>query len=623
MNIIIPIGGQGKRFSDFDYNLPKPLIKSLGKSIIARCINSLSIGVDSVIYIPYRSDLDRYNFKDIITNEFNYKFKFIPINFETRGAAETVLFALDIMSDNELNELTIVVDSDNVYNDDIINSIKNINDNVIFYFEDKNDKPLFSYINIDSNEIVTDIKEKIKISSNACSGAYGFKNGNLLKEFIIKTIKDDGKTNNEFYMSSIYNTMLNENIIVKGVLCNNYVCLGTPEQLKIYSSNMNNDEKLRFCFDLDNTLVTYPKVKGDYTTVEPINQNVNYLKFLKENGHTIIIYTARRMKTHGGNVGMVVQDIASITIETLNNFEIPYDELYFGKPYANYYIDDLAIKSYDELDKELGFYNIHPETRSHNKIEIIGDKVIKHSSSIEGERHWYKNIPNSIKDKFPLLIDSSKDSITISKINGIPVSYLNINKILTNKILVSILESLDTIHNSTHVVNEVDVYQNYNRKLNNRIKDFDFSKYDGFDVLINELNNYFDNYKSENKAIIGVTHGDPVFTNILINNFDNLQFIDMRGKVGDELTIYGDVLYDYAKIFQSIIGYDFILMDKPFDDEYINNNKKVFEQYILNKFNESVLTDIKWITKNLLISLIPIHNNDKCDKFYNLINKVI
>jgi capsule biosynthesis phosphatase len=623
MNIIIPIGGQGKRFSDFDYNLPKPLIKSLGKSIIARCINSLSIGVDSVIYIPYRSDLDRYNFKDIITNEFNYKFKFIPINFETRGAAETVLFALDIMSDNELNELTIVVDSDNVYNDDIINSIKNINDNVIFYFEDKNDKPLFSYINIDSNEIVTDIKEKIKISSNACSGAYGFKNGNLLKEFIIKTIKDDGKTNNEFYMSSIYNTMLNENIIVKGVLCNNYVCLGTPEQLKIYSSNMNNDEKLRFCFDLDNTLVTYPKVKGDYTTVEPINQNVNYLKFLKENGHTIIIYTARRMKTHGGNVGMVVQDIASITIETLNNFEIPYDELYFGKPYANYYIDDLAIKSYDELDKELGFYNIHPETRSHNKIEIIGDKVTKHSSSIEGERHWYKNIPNSIKDKFPLLIDSSKDSITISKINGIPVSYLNINKILTNKILVSILESLDTIHNSTHVVNEVDVYQNYNRKLNNRIKDFDFSKYDGFDVLINELNNYFDNYKSENKAIIGVTHGDPVFTNILINNFDNLQFIDMRGKVGDELTIYGDVLYDYAKIFQSIIGYDFILMDKPFDDEYINNNKKVFEQYILNKFNESVLTDIKWITKNLLISLIPIHNNDKCDKFYNLINKVI
>ena len=27
MNIIIPLGGLGKRFSDFGYKLPKPLIK--------------------------------------------------------------------------------------------------------------------------------------------------------------------------------------------------------------------------------------------------------------------------------------------------------------------------------------------------------------------------------------------------------------------------------------------------------------------------------------------------------------------------------------------------------------------------------------------------------------------
>ena len=30
----------------------------------------------------------------------------------------------------------------------------------------------------------------------------------------------------------------------------------------------------------------------------------------------------------------------------------------------------------------------------------------------------------------------------------------------------------------------------------------------------------------------------------------------MRGKVGDKLTICGDWLYDWAKIYQSIIGYD-------------------------------------------------------------------
>ena len=33
-------------------------------------------------------------------------------------------------------------------------------------------------------------------------------------------------------------------------------------------------EKLRICFDLDNTLVSYPKVKGDYSSVEPITKNI-------------------------------------------------------------------------------------------------------------------------------------------------------------------------------------------------------------------------------------------------------------------------------------------------------------------------------------------------------------
>ena len=64
-------------------------------------------------------------------------------------------------------------------------------------------------------------------------------------------------------------------------------------------------------------------------------------------------------------------------------------------------------------------------------------------------------------------------------------------------------------------------------------------------------------------------HGDPVFTNILINEYDEIKFIDMRGLVGDKLTIYGDWLYDWSKIYQSLIGYDHILLGKE-----INQNIK-------------------------------------------------
>lgn len=36
----------------------------------------------------------------------------------------------------------------------------------------------------------------------------------------------------------------------------------------------------------------------------------------------------------------------------------------------------------------------------------------------------------------------------------------------------------------------------------------------------------------------------------------------MRVRLGDKLTIYGDWLYDWAEIYQSIIGYDEILLSK-------------------------------------------------------------
>ena len=35
----------------------------------------------------------------------------------------------------------------------------------------------------------------------------------------------------------------------------------------------------------------------------------------------------------------------------------------------------------------------------------------------------------------------------------------------------------------------------------------------------------------------------------------------MNGKIDEELTIYGDFIYDYAKIYQSLFGYDEIIQD--------------------------------------------------------------
>jgi aminoglycoside phosphotransferase len=125
-------------------------------------------------------------------------------------------------------------------------------------------------------------------------------------------------------------------------------------------------------------------------------------------------------------------------------------------------------------------------------------------------------------------------------------------------------------------------------------------------------------YENLNFGKEGVIHGDLVFTNILLDNKNNIKFIDMRGALGETLTIRGDIFYDYAKIYQSLIGYDFILLDKIYDEEYSNSLINFFENYIKTKFNEEYLYYIKTITKSLLLTLMPIHNFVKFERYYHL-----
>ena len=97
------------------------------------------------------------------------------------------------------------------------------------------------------------------------------------------------------------------------------------------------------CFDLSNTLVTYPTINGDYPTAKPIERNISLLKYLKSVGNNIIIYTARRTKTHNWNIGKINSDSGKITFEALYNFNIPYGEIYFGKPHADFILVILVI----------------------------------------------------------------------------------------------------------------------------------------------------------------------------------------------------------------------------------------------------------------------------------------
>ena len=72
------------------------------------------------------------------------------------------------------------------------------------------------------------------------------------------------------------NVRRKNNILRNKINKENYHCLGTALQLKKFYNNVPNvscinlemkTTILRFCFDLDNTLVTYPKIPNDYSSL--------------------------------------------------------------------------------------------------------------------------------------------------------------------------------------------------------------------------------------------------------------------------------------------------------------------------------------------------------------------
>jgi capsule biosynthesis phosphatase len=104
------------------------------------------------------------------------------------------------------------------------------------------------------------------------------------------------------------------------------------------------------CFDLDHTLCIPGEGSDSYSKYAkalPIEDSIAKLKLYKSRGCSIIIFTARRMLTHKGNVRKVIDDIGKITEDWLEQHQIPYDDLIFGKPYYDFIIDDKAINALD------------------------------------------------------------------------------------------------------------------------------------------------------------------------------------------------------------------------------------------------------------------------------------
>ena len=88
----------------------------------------------------------------------------------------------------------------------------------------------------------------------------------------------------------------------------------------------------KYCFDIDGTICT--NTDGNYEDAKPHVTRIQQINSLQKEGNKIILFTARGTTTE--------IDWRHLTEKQLKSWGVSYDELLFGKPEADKYIDDKA-----------------------------------------------------------------------------------------------------------------------------------------------------------------------------------------------------------------------------------------------------------------------------------------
>jgi capsule biosynthesis phosphatase len=105
------------------------------------------------------------------------------------------------------------------------------------------------------------------------------------------------------------------------------------------------DTTKRLVIDLDGTLCTLRRPGESYHDVRPFQGEIDVLNRLVDDGWHVTVFTARGMDTYGGDVRKIKLMLEAPTRAWLRRHGVRYHRLKFGKPPADWYVDDKSLRS--------------------------------------------------------------------------------------------------------------------------------------------------------------------------------------------------------------------------------------------------------------------------------------
>ena len=315
-SLIVPMAGRSTRFPNMrpKWMLSHPMSHRM---MVTEAISGLNLDFfDNIYFLCLQEHEDKYSFMKGFVAELDEaglraKSNIVLLPEQTDSQSETVY---TFLSGYDLDGFIFIKDSDGFYKCDVEER------NQVAYFDlndmDDINARTKSYVDLDVNDVVTNIVEKKVISSTFSSGGYGFADA---KEFC-KTFEKLQDMDGECYISHIIFEMMLSGSTFYGTKTTDFKDWGTLDAWNKYKSQY----KCLFV-DIDGTLITnsshhFPPYTG---SGEPIEDNIDLLAELHEQGKAKIILTTSRPER-----------LRQLTIQELQTKGIPFDDLVMGLPHC-------------------------------------------------------------------------------------------------------------------------------------------------------------------------------------------------------------------------------------------------------------------------------------------------
>ncbi len=106
-------------------------------------------------------------------------------------------------------------------------------------------------------------------------------------------------------------------------------------------------EGMTLVMDIDGTICPIKRRDQEYEELRPYPDIVAKMREYKAGGVKIVLYTSRNMNSYQGSIGLINANTAKILLKWLEKWDIPYDEIIYGKPWPGhrgFYVDDRSVR---------------------------------------------------------------------------------------------------------------------------------------------------------------------------------------------------------------------------------------------------------------------------------------